>query len=433
MNGRDLFEIWAPPWQERWTKFAKPALFTNIQGYLIGDGTFRMPPLPLEIAQLNNQTTAIIVDLPGASGVESGIALAEQGFRPVPLYNGVHEEKIGSLLQAIDNTPIVDALKEGAGYMRKSTIRHDAPPAFLLDYNRDMVLLENSEVYDNRWSLDFEDMPNAEYMKQASINSVMVWTNGETRNDLLPIIESYKDSGIEIETYTERQPFQPNAQGIATNSLNTSSIIIPPMREDVRKFENARFGLLLIIGVALINLFFMFFGHEEPIFWTAPSIMWLTYLWVPEIVGDVFAVILTGAYVALYFLSQKRRVLMPAALSFFGFDTAVFYIYVVYYSVTNNLMEWIEGFGLFLLAAPICFLVLLIRGVMAYEKLHSLDNYEYLCSLDELDDYHYGVAHSHRRHFRGYRGYGGYGGSGLGGYGGHGYRGHRGYGSGFGG
>ncbi|MCL2217496.1 MAG: hypothetical protein FWB91_10840 [Defluviitaleaceae bacterium] len=415
MNGRDLFEIWAPIGQERWTKFAKPALFTNIKEYepASSGGIFKTPGIPMEIALLSNKTSAIIVDLPGVSGVESGLALAEKGFRPVPLYNVVHEEKTGFLSPVIDNTPIVNALKSCAGDLQQINIDSSAPPAFLLDYDRNKDIADSLHMYDNRWSLDFEDMPDAQYMKQAGINRVIVWTTGEIRKDLLPIIESYQDMGIEVVTY-----------GAVESS--------PILQEDIHKFENARVGLLLISGLAILNLFFMFFIQAAPLFWTAPSIMWLTYLWVPEIVGDAFAVALTGAYVALYFLTLRRRNLILAALIFFGFDAAVFYVYVMYY----GLGAWIGGLGLILLAVPVVFLVLLIRGAMAQRNFNDASDEAYFLSLDKLDDMYYGVGRiSRRRHFRGFRGYGGYGGSGRGGYRGGGYRGgyRGGYGGGFGG
>jgi len=460
MYGRDLFEAWAPPWQERWTRYAKPALFVNIEGYLTGGGDTKTPVLPSAIIQYNNQTTAIIVDLPGASGVENGLALAKLGFRPVPLYNGIHEKNIGALVPAIDHTPIVEALKTGAGYMRKSQVRHDAPPAFLLDYDRNKTVTENEELFDNRWSVDFEDFPDAEYMKQNDIKRVVVWTKEAIRYDLLPIIESYKAMGIEIKTHIENpspQPLTPmmgmggigmggigmggtgmsGMGGIGMGAAGENPLLGSALREDVRKFENGRFGLLLICGVTIVNLFFMMISvREAPLWYTSPSIMWLTYLWVPEIVGDVLAFILAGVYIAFYFLSQRHRVLLPAALAYFGLDTVVFYVYVVYYSATVNPMEWLAELGILLLIMPICFLVLLVRGVTAYKDLSYVDNDEYFEALNNLDVMQFGLplgGNRHRRHFRGYRGFGGYGGSGLGGYHGRGHRSYRGFGGGFGG
>jgi hypothetical protein len=122
---------------------------------------------------------------------------------------------------------------------------------------------------------------------------------------------------------------------------------------------------------------------------------------VPEIIGDIFAVALTAAYIVLYFMSLKQRDLIKSALIFFSVDAGIFYLYVLFYSLAINLTEWLEGYGIILLAAPIIFIVLLARGVAAQKSLMDVSYEEY----------------------KGYRGYAGYGGSGQGGYYGGGYRG----------
>ena len=422
MNGRELFEVWAPTRHERWTKFAKPALFINMRENWFAGRSFQMPEIPSGMDYLNNETTAVIIDLPGASGVENGLALAKsRGFIPVPLYNVVDEDKIGFLSKMVDNAPIVSALQAGAGILQDNPTADTAPPVFLLDYDRNNEMEDNSGRYDNRWSIDFEDMPDADYMKQSRINRVIVWTAGEIRKDLLPIVESYQNIGIEILTYNDGQ--------LTLLSGTVSSAAATAAQEHIRKFENARFALLLISGVALVNLFFMFFVRYEPLWWTTPSIMWLTYLWVPEIVGDALAVAFTAVYAALYFLSFRRRNLMMGALAFFGVDAGIFYVYVLYYGID----EWLAGLGWILLIIPIYCIVLLYRGVTAQISLNDMGHDEYTQALDQLDTRHYGGV-VRRRHFRGFRGYGGYGGSGRGGYRGGGYRGYGGgYGGGFGG
>jgi len=177
--------------------------------------------------------------------------------------------------------------------------------------------------------------------------------------------------------------------------------------------------------------------------------MWMTYLWVPEAVGDSIAVLMAVAYLMLYIMSQKRRKLMIAALIFFGIDVAVFYIYALSYGLWA-FTGYSSIYGLIVFGLPIYFISTLINGVKAQIDLKGTSESDYFKSLDNLDneydnygnDHHNGGFHGHghigrgvrRRHFRGYRGYGGYGGSGRGGYGGSGYRGGGGgYGGGFGG
>ena len=118
----------------------------------VGQACFiRTPPLPIMGAKQDCTTepekvetanwasypdgeTALIVDLPGESGVLEGLALAKMGYRPVPLYNGVYGPNRSSMV--IDVAPIANALFLGADDLVSMSIRADAPPVFLLDANR---------------------------------------------------------------------------------------------------------------------------------------------------------------------------------------------------------------------------------------------------------------------------------------------------------
>ena len=434
MNGKEMYKAWAPDTGTTpWTRFAKPALFVRADEFALPKTIIQIPNVPAEIAIRQAGGTAVIVDLPGAASVENGLALAQSGMRPVPLYNGIHETKIGGMPPAVDNAPIIDALEAGVPVLCSAYIPPGAPPAFLLDYNRENEMPNAQHMYDNRWSLDFEDMPEAAYMTDAGINRIILWTNGTVRSDLHPVLDSYRDAGMEILMYRDGVVstigHHDSGEAPAAQTEETKAL-----QENVRMFENARFGLLLITILAFVNLFFMFVVIEEPILWTAPSIMWLTYLWVPEFVGDAIAVVMCGAYLALYLLSQRRRHLITSALVLFAIDSVIFYVYALY----CGLGEFAGGsfwYGVVVFGLPIVFLVMLVKGRRAAEGLAALSTDEYYTSLDRLDDSYYAPGHipmvRRRRHFRGFRGYGGYGGSGRGGYHGGGYRG--GYGGGFGG
>jgi len=440
MTGKDLFKVWAPTTHERWTRFAKPALFVHVTGFSISRIKTQIPKIPMEIFKHRNDGTAFIVDLPGATSVESGLALAELGFQPVPLYNGINEQNIGGLREVVNNAPIIDALLAGSECLKKYKIGEDALPVFMLDYNRNEQIPISLDMYDNRWSIEPEDMPDASYIKNAGINRVAVWTKGEVRSDLIPIIDSYRDMGIEIVTFCDGKIMRRETPVQHTNNIGLAiSSASLERQEKVRKFENARFALMLLTGMAIINLFFMFLVHEEPILWTMPCIMWLTYLWVPETVGDLIAILFVAMFVALYFLSQKHRILMIVALGLVAVDALVFYVYALSY----GLIAFVDGdlfYAILVFGFPIFCLVLLVKGVTA--NLKDLDNNEYFAALDTLDGFDVNMPHidsfsqviGRRRHFRGFRGYGGYGGSGLGGYKGGGYKGSSGgFGGGFGG
>ena len=70
--------------------------------------------------------TMVIIDLPGKTGVEESLALARLGFRPVPLYNGVFDEKYPMLVSV---GHVIDALYRGADVLEKLNIPYNAPAA----------------------------------------------------------------------------------------------------------------------------------------------------------------------------------------------------------------------------------------------------------------------------------------------------------------
>ena len=457
MDSKSLFKTWAPNEGQRFTEFAKPALFVHVDAFTyFHDGRrLEVPSIPMDLVQLHNNQTAIIVDFPSALGVENGIGLAKIGFRPVPLYNGIHETKIGGLTEVVENLPIIDALVAGSRILKDLEISADAPPAFLLDYNRDKEVTSIEGMYDNRWSVGLDDMPDAIYMREAGIKRLVIWTEGDVCQDLAPIIDSYRDLGIEVINFgygkmpdqvsdhsaivasspTENQ-HQDDFEPISENEEKKSSSTVSEMMQGrIRDFENARFNLLLITILAFVNLFFMFIVNDEPILWTAPSLMWLTYLWVNYTLANIIALMIPIIYLILYLLAQKKRHLIIAALIFFSVDLVVFYLYALDY----GLLAFAGGsfaYALLVFILPLAFLLYLVKGARAWKLLQGTTYPEYLKFLDDLDDQLQGggTRVATRRHFRGYRGYRGYGGSGNGGYSGRGYRGSGGgYGGGYGG
>ena len=426
MTGKEMYKIWASDMHGRWARFAKPALFVRAEGKLPVHESMGKMDVPTGVAKLIGPATAIIVDLPGRDSVKGGIALAKEGYRPVPMYNGIHESNIGGQRQIVNNGPILDALAAGTGELQNASIRYDAPPVFLLDNNRNKPVADTTNMYDNRWELELDDMPSADFMVTAGIQNIVLWTAGARKNDLAAILDSYRDMGINVTMHISPTPEEKTATAIA-NSVRISR------QPNVRKFENARVGLLLIAGMAVINLIFMFLIHEEPVLWTTPTIMWLTYLWLIEIAADIIAVAFVAAYIILYFGSARQRAFLPLALGLFVVEALVFFIYVGYYGGPATFAGHSFWYGVFAFGFPLICLPLIASGAFAYSKLKDVTDWEYLELLDDLDkDFSDDemVFGRGRRHFRGFRGYGGYGGSGHGGYRGGGYRG---YGGGYGG
>ncbi|MCD7993153.1 MAG: hypothetical protein LUK37_15810, partial [Clostridia bacterium] len=104
------YRIWAPD-NALWTQWAKPVLFAR---------TLHPVPEKLELpavkwAPYGDGRTTLFVDLPGKRGVLEGLALAQTGYRPVPLYNGVYGADKWSM--AADVTSVAETLYQGADYL----------------------------------------------------------------------------------------------------------------------------------------------------------------------------------------------------------------------------------------------------------------------------------------------------------------------------
>ena len=438
MDKKELFNLWAPQEGHVWTRFAKPALFVHTSA---ADAVrVSASSAPIYLRQFNMGDTAVIIDLPSDMGIREGLGLANAGFRPITLYNGIHEPKNGGLSHVVDNTAIISALAGGADTLRYAHVRANAAPVFLLDANRDNYPAEG--MYDNRWAVDTDDMPDAAYMKAHGINRVILWSEGAVKNDINEILNEYHMADISVMIYADGQaaayiarPKQDSFEPVsAVHQSPLEAQINPDTKEAIRKFENARFALLVAIGLAGFNLIGMFFINEEPLLWTVPCIMWLTYLWVSEPVGDAIAIIMTLSYFTLYWFSQQKRILLPIAAALFGFDVLVYFIYVISYGVMAFTGYSFE-YGLIVWIPPIIILVFLVKGAIMYKQTDDISDDDYCVYLDHIDGetssrlgtrqfrprrrlrFYRGARY--RGGFRGYGGgYRGYGGTGRGGYGG---------------
>ena len=190
MNGGiEIYKVWAPN-GARWTEWAKPVLFANMSG-----GGYGRQDIPaLDWISRMDESTAIIVDLPGKAGVLEGLALARLGYRPVPLYNGVCGPFGSKMAVKVDD--LVDALYHGAAELSKISFMPDAPPAFLLDADRMREPGKRPGAFDNRWCVFPQDMPSASYLISKGIRKVIVRTK-RRQEDLAHILYAYQTGGIE--------------------------------------------------------------------------------------------------------------------------------------------------------------------------------------------------------------------------------------------
>lgn len=214
MNREEALAIWAPD-NSPWSHWTKPVLFA-----FMSDPISDVPPTPR--AEWNVpllKDAALLVELPGEKGVETGIALAQSGYRPIPLYNACPYEADSAGLSTsssapsvIDVVPILRALERETRGLRAIAIPDSAPPAFLLDANRkNATFSPQIGWFDNRSILRESDLPTADYLKANGITQViLIWSNQKLQTDLRAVLLSWQDAGIAIAEQASQVPWSPS-------------------------------------------------------------------------------------------------------------------------------------------------------------------------------------------------------------------------------
>jgi hypothetical protein len=208
MNNEEIFTAWAPD-ESPWSRWAKPILFAHL------DLTSPHIPISEKATDVHwapnpSEKMALVLDLPGAEGVLTGVSLATKGYRLVPLYNALPvpfgystvDLLTGKGIAAVDVLPTIAALRNSAEQMARLTLPLDAPPAFLLDSNRqgDGRKMEPDE-FDNR-SISFAtDFPSAHFLASQGIERVLLVQNKSLvpQSDLAHTLCRWQDQGVKIE------------------------------------------------------------------------------------------------------------------------------------------------------------------------------------------------------------------------------------------
>ena len=125
---------------------------------------------------------SIVVELPGVESAMVGVVLAERGYRPVPLFNAlplpsgqpVLDPFSGRHVAAVDVLPIIGALRKGAERLAGLQIPLDAPPAFLLDDNRQGNGQMLPDEFDNRSVCFTTDFPSVTFLLAHGIQRALL-------------------------------------------------------------------------------------------------------------------------------------------------------------------------------------------------------------------------------------------------------------------
>jgi hypothetical protein len=271
MTSESIYQVWAG--DSVWSRWVKPVLFGHLTPFIITKASSDTPgetiPADLGVPRATG-TTAIVVDLPGAASIVTGLALAELGYRPVPLYNsvpvllpdlsasplppaadpsaGAAQENLDLLVTlslrdetsargpraAIDMYPVVRLVVQGAGNESMKALSSQAPPAFLLDSRRRGIgAICRPGDFDNRSISLPTDFPSANFLLASRIRDAIVIQEqeGPPQTDLAHTLRRWQEAGIRILTSTPDGTPQP--------------VIVPrPPR-----FRHMWYGLLARLGL----------------------------------------------------------------------------------------------------------------------------------------------------------------------------------------
>ncbi len=218
MTEYELFDAWAPeppPEGPRWTDWAKPVLFAHVlhasveapapdSSWVPAPGAGEPVELPapdVAWAPAPEKKCAIVVDVRGAASALVGAALAQRGYRVVPLYNGTPNPVLSR--PAVDAKPILRALMSHASEVRAASVATDAPPAFLLDGARGGTGAPGPGVFDNRWVVLPQDFPSANYILSQEIREAIVASDSGSgvRADLAHVLLRWQKAGVAVRVF----------------------------------------------------------------------------------------------------------------------------------------------------------------------------------------------------------------------------------------
>jgi len=192
---REAFKAWAPA-NSKWSKWVRPVSFVTPSVCVQPQNDVTGSTQYLEnLSPDTAKNTAIILDVPGYGGILEGVALAQIGWRPIPLYNGTTQQR--GAIALVDNSGIEDALLRFVDYLNELDIKEDAPPIFLLDSNRMHSYKANSSVFDNSWDVYEQDMPSSDFFLNNGINRIIL-CGYKIHRDIYKILYKYQCKGITI-------------------------------------------------------------------------------------------------------------------------------------------------------------------------------------------------------------------------------------------
>ncbi|MEH2003405.1 MAG: hypothetical protein V7L00_32650 [Nostoc sp.] len=225
MDESTVFDLWSPA-DSIWSPWVKPVLFAHLPRRL--PIITQLPTPDFSWVPPVGQGKAIVVDLAGMDSVFLGLALAKKGYRPVPLFNScplptafVQERNLSleatKELTRVDVESILATLVQGCDSLHQLDLPDNAPPAFLLDANRQgnslafRIVPEN--LFDNRSVVFITDFPSVNFFTEQRINSVIVVRQSDRKfaSDLTYILNTWQKANLLLsyKPLSDPRPIQP--------------------------------------------------------------------------------------------------------------------------------------------------------------------------------------------------------------------------------
>lgn len=192
--GRAAYAVWAPR-ESPWAAWVKPVLFAHATPVSTVETAAEAAPPMLPATVRADPGTALIINLPGEQAVRTGLAAAQRGFRPVPLFNGCPGNA-----PVVPVLGIINELIGSMGALEMCALSFDAPPAFLLDSRRKGVVQPSAGSFDNRWLVLPQDFPSAGMLRTQGIGRVVVLTEPgvNLEEDLRHVLFRWQKGQIQI-------------------------------------------------------------------------------------------------------------------------------------------------------------------------------------------------------------------------------------------
>ncbi len=213
MEREEVFDAWAPPGGV-WSPWAKPAPFAFLPRTLPAPPP--PPPFPTRGVPPPGERQALMVELPGPLAVIAGLALAEVGYRPVPLFNACPppwaEGGMWLAPAAVDVDAVLAELVRGAERLRTLALAVDAPPAFLLDAERQTPRIPfGPGVFDNRSVVFPTDFPSAAFLAPQRISGAVLLRERDVPVawDLARVLRDWRRGGMELGAWHLELPGPP--------------------------------------------------------------------------------------------------------------------------------------------------------------------------------------------------------------------------------